>query len=390
MTVKNNDGMKIETLLVHGAAGDPGTGAVSTPIYQASTFRQHTVGQQGGYQYSRGANPTRHSLEEQIALLEGGSRGFAFGSGMAAITAVFHLFKAGDHIVASQNLYGGTSRVLDRVLNRFGLTASYVDFGDLAAIAAAVTPATRALVIETPSNPTLMVTDIRAVVALAKERGLLTIADNTFMSPYLQRPLSLGVDVVVHSATKFIGGHSDVLAGLVVVNDEKLAQELQFVQNATGGVLGPFDSWLLLRGLKTLGVRMDRHAANASVVAKWLRARPEVTRVYYLGFTDHPGHALHQKQARGAGNVVSFDLGAGEYARAFLAKTKLCTLADSLGGVESLANLPDVMSHGSVPSERKLRMGVTPSLIRLSVGIEHSDDIIADLEQALAKQLPEE
>ncbi|MDT8903418.1 trans-sulfuration enzyme family protein [Anaeroselena agilis] len=375
--------MKLETLLVHGDEGDPATGAVSTPIYQASTFRQHTVGQQGGYQYSRGSNPTRHALEEQMALLEGGSRGFAFASGMAAMTAVLHLFKAGDHIVASQNLYGGTSRVLDRVLGRFGLSASYVEFRDLAEIAAAITPATRALIIETPSNPTLMVTDIAAVAALAHERGLLAIADNTFMSPYLQQPLSLGVDIVVHSATKFIGGHSDVLAGVVVVKDGKLAEELHFVQNATGGVLGPQDSWLLLRGLKTLGVRMDRQAANARAVAEWLRGRHEVHKIYYLGFADHPGHDLHFRQARGTGNVVSFDLGDGDFARGFLSRTKLCVLGDSLGGVETLVNLPDVMSHGSVPSARKLRMGVTTSLIRLSAGIEHPDDIIADLEQAL-------
>jgi cystathionine gamma-lyase / homocysteine desulfhydrase len=377
--------LHLETLLIHGAEGDHKTGAVSTPIYQASTFRQHAVGQQGGYQYSRGGNPTRHALEEQMAVLEGGSRGFAFGSGMAAITAVFNLFSGGDHIVASQNLYGGTSRVLDRVFSRFGLSASYVDFCDMAAITAAITPDTRALVIETPSNPTLMVTDIRAVAALARERGLLSVADNTFMSPYLQQPLTLGVDIVIHSATKFIGGHSDVLAGVVVVKDEKLAEELHFIQNATGGVLGPFDSWLLLRGLKTLSVRMDRQSQNARELAAWLRARQEVNKVYYLGFEDHPGHTLHFSQARGAGNVVSFDVGGGALARSLLANVKLCVLGDSLGGVESLVNLPDVMSHGSVPVERKLRMGVTPSLIRLSVGIEHPEDIIADLAKAMGK-----
>lgn len=305
-----------------------------------------------------------------MALLEGGCRGFAFGSGMAAATAVFNLFSAGDHIVASRNLYGGTSRVLDRVFSRFGLTVTYVDFCHIADIAAAITPATKALVIETPSNPTLMVTNIRAVVALAKERGLLTVADNTFMSPYLQRPLELGVDIVVHSATKFIGGHSDVLAGIVVVKDSKLAEDLHFVQNSTGGVLGPFDSWLLLRGLKTLGLRMDRQSQNAGVLAAWLRSRPEVQKVYYLGFADHPGYELHKSQAAGTGNVISFDVGDGTFARSILSKLKMCMLADSLGGVETMVNLPDVMSHGSVPPERKLRMGITPSLIRLSVGIE--------------------
>ncbi|HMM19916.1 MAG TPA: aminotransferase class I/II-fold pyridoxal phosphate-dependent enzyme [Selenomonadales bacterium] len=375
--------MRLETLFVHGAEGDPATGAVSIPIYQVSTFRQHTVGQQGGYQYSRGNNPTRHALEEQMALLEGGSRGFAFGSGVAALTAVFHLFRAGDHIIASRNLYGGTSRVLDKVFSRFGIAVEYVEFCNLRDIEAAIKPNTKALVMETPSNPTLMVTDIRAVAALAKERGLLTIADNTFMSPYLQRPLELGVDIVVHSATKFIGGHSDVLAGVVVVKAAKLAEELHFVQNSTGGVLGPFDSWLLLRGLKTLGIRLDRQSQNARELASWLRARPEVEKVYYLGFEDHPGHQLHRSQASGAGNVVSFDVGDGDFARSILAKVKLSVLGDSLGGVETLVNLPDVMSHGSVPAERKLQMGITPSLIRLSVGIEHPADIIADLEQAM-------
>lgn len=376
--------MKLDTLLIHGDEGDSNTGAASTPIYQASTFRQHTVGQEGGYQYSRGNNPTRHALEHQLALLEGGSRGFAFGSGMAASTAVFNLFSTGDHIVASRNLYGGTSRVLDRIFNRFGLTVTYVDFGEIADIAAAITPATKALVIETPSNPTLMVTDIAAVVTLAREHGLLTIADNTFMSPYLQRPLAIGVDIVVHSATKFIGGHSDVLAGVVVVKDSKLAEDLHFIQNATGGVLGPFDSWLLLRGLKTLGLRMDRQSHNAGVLADWLRARNDVNKVYYLGFTDHPGHELHKRQARDTGNVVSFDVGEGDFARSILSKLKLCMLADSLGGVESMVNLPDIMSHGSVPVQRKLQMGITPSLIRLSVGIEDPADIIADLKQAMS------
>jgi cystathionine beta-lyase/cystathionine gamma-synthase len=375
--------MRLETLLIHGAEGDAATGSVSTPIYQASTFRQHTVGQEGGYQYSRGNNPTRHALEEQVALLEGGSRGFAFGSGMAALTAVFNLFSAGDHIVASQNLYGGTSRVLDKIFSRFGITVSYVEFSNLAEIQSAITQHTKALIIETPSNPTLMVTDLMAVTALAKERGLLTVADNTFMSPYLQRPLDFGVDIVVHSATKFISGHSDVLAGVVVVKDTKLAEEIHFIQNSTGGVLGPFDSWLLLRGLKTLGIRMDRQSQNAHELAVWLRGRSEVKKVYFLGFEDHPGYELHRSQASNTGNVVSFDVGDGEFARKILANVKLCVLGDSLGGVESLVNLPDVMSHGSVPKERKLQMGVTPSLIRLSVGIEHAGDIILDLEQAM-------
>lgn len=375
--------MRLETLLIHGAEGDAATGAVSTPIYQASTFRQHTVGQEGGYQYSRGNNPTRHALEEQVTLLEGGSRGFAFGSGMAALTAVFNLFSAGDHIVASQNLYGGTSRVLDKIFSRFGITVSYVEFSNVAEIQSAITQHTKALIIETPSNPTLMVTDLKAVTALAKERGLLTVADNTFMSPYLQRPLDFEVDIVVHSATKFISGHSDVLAGVVVVKDTKLAEEIHFIQNSTGGVLGPFDSWLLLRGLKTLGIRMDRQSQNAHELAIWLRSRPEVKKVYYLGFADHPGYELHRSQASNTGNVVSFDVGDEAFARKILANVKLCVLGDSLGGVESLVNLPDLMSHGSVPRERKLQMGVTPSLIRLSVGIEHPGDIILDLEQAM-------
>ncbi|QDR79989.1 trans-sulfuration enzyme family protein [Sporomusa termitida] len=377
--------MHIDTLLIHGDEGDRTTGAASTPIYQASSFRHHTVGQEGGYQYSRGNNPTRHALEKQMALLEGGCRGFAFGSGMAAITAVFNLFKTGDHIIASRNLYGGTSRVLDKIFSRFGLTVAYVDFGSLAGLAAAITPATKALVIETPSNPTLMVTDISGVAALARERGLLTIADNTFMSPYLQQPLRLGVDIVIHSATKFIGGHSDVLAGVVVVKEDQLAEDLHFVQNSTGGVLGPFDSWLLLRGLKTLGLRLDRQSRNAGILAAWLRQRREVQKVYYLGFADHPGYELHQSQARGPGNVVAFDVGDGELARHILGRLRFCMLADSLGGVETMVNLSDVMSHGSVPATRKLQMGITPSLIRLSAGIEDPADIIADFEQAMSR-----
>lgn len=377
---------KLDTMLIHGVEEDH-SGAVSIPIYQVSTFRQHRVGQKGGYQYSRVSNPTRSALEYQMALLEGGIRGFAFGSGMAAITAVFNLFKAGDHIVASDHLYGGTSRVLDRVFSRYGLSVTYVDFGSLEAVNAALTPVTRALVIETPSNPTLMVTDFRAVVSLAREHGLKVIADNTFMSPYLQRPLELGVDIVIHSATKFIGGHSDVTAGIVVVKDEELGQEMHFIQMATGGVLGPFDSWLLLRGLKTLGIRMDRQTQNAARLVEWLQQRPEVKKVYYLGLPGHPGYNLHQTQADGPGNVMSFDVGDGELARHMLAHVNMCVLGDSLGGVETLVNLPDVMSHGSVPVERKLRVGITPSLIRLSVGIEHPDDIIEDLCQAMESRV---
>jgi len=321
-----------------------------------------------------------------MALLEGGSRGFAFGSGMAAITAVFNLFSAGDHIVISRQLYGGTFRVLDRIFSRYGLAVTSVDFSNIEAIAEAVTPETKAIYIETPSNPTLMVTDLRKVVALAKAQGLLTIADNTFMSPYLQRPITLGVDIVVHSATKFIGGHSDVTAGVVVVQDEKLGDDLHFIQMSTGGVLGPFDSWLLLRGLKTLGLRMDRQVQNAREIAIWLKSRPEIKKIYYLGFSDHPGYELHKKQASAAGNVISFDVGDVDFAHKILSNVKLCVLGDSLGGVETLVNLSDIMSHGSVPVEHKRSMGITPSLIRLSVGIEHTADIVADLQQAIEGQ----
>lgn len=374
--------MNIETLLVHGAREEETTGAASMPIYQVSSFRHHTVGQKGGYQYSRVSNPTRDALEEQMALLEMGSRGFAFASGMAAITAVFSLFKSGDHIITSSKLYGGTFRVLERVFSRFGLKVSYVDLSNKDVIARAITQETRAIYIETPSNPTLMVTDIRMIAELAVERGLLTIADNTFMSPYLQQPLALGIDIVIHSATKFIGGHSDVTAGIVVVKEEKLADEMHFLQMSTGGVLGPFDSWLLLRGLKTLGIRMDRQINNALKVANWLKARVEIEKIYFLGFNDHPHYSLHKTQAKAAGNVISFDVGDKEMAYKILSKVKLCMLGDSLGGVETLINLSDVMSHGSMPTEIKRTTGITPSLIRLSVGIENTEDIIADLKQA--------
>ena len=376
--------MKQQTLLIHGGIdGDETTGAVNVPIYQTSTYRQRALGENTGWEYSRTGNPTRAALEKLVADLEGGTHGFAFGSGMAAISAVLSLFRSGDRILLSKNVYGGTFRVLDKVFSAFGLAYSLEDTDDLDALERAVTPDVKAVLVESPANPLLTVTDLEAVAAVARRHGLLTIVDNTFMTPYLQRPLALGADIVVHSATKYLGGHSDLVAGLAVTNNPEIAARLAFIQNATGGVLGPFDSFLLIRGVKTLGVRMDRHVANAEALAARLAAHPAISRVWYPGLPDFPGHDVQLRQAGNGGAMISFELAEGKDHRKFFRALRLVTLAESLGGVESLACHPASMTHASIPKETREKIGITDRLIRLSVGIEDADDIWADLDQAI-------
>ncbi|MBT2682835.1 bifunctional cystathionine gamma-lyase/homocysteine desulfhydrase [Bacillus sp. ISL-37] len=376
--------MKRKTKMIHGGIpGDKTTGAVSFPIYQVSTYKQDEVGVHKGYEYSRTGNPTRFALEELIKDLEEGKRGFAFGSGMAAITAVMMIFNAGDHIILTDDVYGGTYRVMNKVLNRVGIESTFVDTTDLEAVKAAIQPNTKALYIETPTNPLLKVTDIKACAELAKENDLLTIVDNTFSTPYWQIPLTLGADMVLHSATKYLGGHSDVVAGLVVVNDEHLADDLHFVQNSTGGILGPQDSWLLVRGIKTLGLRMEAHEANTKKIVEFLKDHKSVEKIYYPGLESHPQHSIAKEQAGGFGGMVSFDVGSGEKAAKVLSKVKYFTLAESLGAVESLISVPAKMTHASIPAERRAELGITDGLIRISVGIEDAEDLIEDLKQAL-------
>ncbi|TWT27584.1 bifunctional cystathionine gamma-lyase/homocysteine desulfhydrase [Planomicrobium sp. CPCC 101110] len=376
--------MRAKTRLIHGGIfGDETTGAVSTPIYQVSTYKQDAVGKFRGYEYSRTGNPTRHALEELIADVEYGHAGFAFASGMAAISSVMMMFSSGDHIVLTDDVYGGTYRVMNKVLNRFGLEFTFVDTGDLAAVEAAVQENTKAIFIETPTNPLLKVTDIEAVAEFAKSKGLLTIVDNTFMTPYLQNPIKLGADIVLHSATKYIGGHSDVVAGLVVVNTAELAEQLHFVQNSIGAVLGPQDSWLLIRGLKTLGIRMEETNANALKIAQFLDQHEKVGLVIYPGLESHVGRELMQKQATGFGGMISFDVGSKEKAGELIAKLKYFTLAESLGAVESLISVPAQMTHASIPVERRGELGIVEGLVRISVGIEDVEDLMEDLNNAL-------
>ncbi|MGD6774439.1 bifunctional cystathionine gamma-lyase/homocysteine desulfhydrase [Sutcliffiella horikoshii] len=376
--------MHKKTKLIHGGIfGDPHTGAVSTPIYQVSTYKQESVGNFKGYEYSRTGNPTRHALEELIKDLENGKAGFAFGSGMAAITAVMMLFDSGDHVVLTDDVYGGTYRVMTKVLNRMGISSTFVDTSKVENIEAAIQENTKALFIETPTNPLLKVTDIQKASLVAKKHNLLTIVDNTFSTPYWQTPINLGADIVLHSATKYIGGHSDVVAGLVVVNSEKLAEELHFVQNSTGGILGPQDSWLLMRGIKTLGLRMEATEKNTRRIVEFLESHPFVGKVYYPGLEEHPNHEVAKQQAGGFGGMVSFDIGSAEKADQLLARIKYFTLAESLGAVESLISVPARMTHASIPAERRAELGIVDGLVRISVGIEDVEDLIADLKQAI-------
>ena len=374
----------MESALIHGGIfGDPLTGAVNVPIYQTSTYRQEGIGLDVKWEYSRTGNPTRAALEALIAELEGGTAGFAFASGMAAITAVLSLFRAGDRILISSNVYGGTYRVLDKVFRQFDIRYGIVDTTDLSALVSAIAPDVKAILVESPANPLMTVTDLAAVSALAKGHGILSIVDNTFMTPYLQQPLKLGADIVIHSATKYLGGHSDLVAGLVVVNSDALAKRLAFLQNATGGVLAPFDAFLLMRGIKTLSVRMDRHVENAQKAAECLKGNPAVKLVYYHGLPDDPGYEINRKQARNGGAMISFELDERHDFRKFFTSLKLITLAESLGGVESLVCHPATMTHAAIPREIRVKVGITDNLIRLSIGIENIHDLLADLDQAI-------
>lgn len=377
--------MRPKTKLIHaGIVGDETTGAVSTPIYQVSTYKQDAVGDFRGYEYSRTGNPTRHALEVLISDLEGGHAGFAFGSGMAAISSVMMLFNSGDHIVMTDDVYGGTYRVMTKVLNRFGIESTFVDSSNLNEFEAAIQENTKAVFLETPTNPLLKVTNIAEIAKLAKSKGLVTIVDNTFMTPYLQQPISLGADIVLHSATKYIGGHSDVVAGLVVVATDELAKDLHFIQNSVGAILGPQDSWLLIRGLKTLGLRMEETNSSAQRIAEFLVNHDAVGKVYYPGLEAHIGHDIMKKQTTGFGGMISFDVGSTEKAGQLLKKLRYFTLAESLGAVESLISVPAQMTHASIPADRRQELGILDGLVRISVGIEDVEDLLEDLEQGLA------
>lgn len=378
---------RFETRAIHaGQEPDTATGATIVPVYQTSTFTQSAIGEHKGFEYSRGSNPTRDALEQCLASLEGGAHGIAYASGMAAISGLTQLLSAGDHVVVADDLYGGTYRLFTRVLPRFGVRFSWVDATEVAQVEAAVCDETRFIWIESPTNPMLRLVDIGACAEIARRRGCRLVVDNTFATPYLQNPLALGAHVVVHSTTKYIGGHSDVVGGATVVDDEETDRQLRFARNATGGVPGPWDAWLTLRGVKTLAIRMREHEANAARVAAFLAERPEIARVHYPGLADHPGHELARRQMRGFGGMVTVDLAAGEAAaRAFCNATRVFSLAESLGGIESLIGYPFEMSHGAFPADVKRSKGISEATLRLSVGIENVDDLCEDLAQALAR-----
>ncbi|HEX7315560.1 MAG TPA: cystathionine gamma-synthase [Pyrinomonadaceae bacterium] len=379
--------MGFSTKAIHaGNEPDPTTGAVTVPIYQTSTYQQEGLGKpRGGYEYARTQNPTRLALERNLAALEGARFGYAFASGMAAIDATLRLIKAGEHVVVSDNTYGGTFRLFSRVLADYGIEFSYVDTTDPLNVEAAMKPNTRMVFVETPTNPVMMITDLKAVSDVAHAAGARVVCDNTFMSPYLQRPIEFGVDIVVHSTTKYLNGHSDSVGGAVVLNDEKDAEKLAFIQNAVGAILSPFDSWLVLRGTKTLAVRMEQHDATGRAVAAFLEEHPKVRKLYYPGSLSHKQHELAKRQQQGFGGMVAFDVGSLENARTVLESVRLCTLAESLGGVETLISHPATMTHASVLPETRARLGITDGLVRISVGLEETEDIIADLDQALSK-----
>ena len=374
----------IESALIHGGIyGDEYTKAVNVPIYQTSTYEQSGLGETPKWEYSRTGNPTRAALEALIAELESGKAGFAFASGMAAITAVLSLFHTGDKILISSNVYGGTFRVLDKIFSNFGIGYSIEDTTNITELEKKITSDAKAILVESPANPLLTVTDLKAVADLAKKHHILSIVDNTFMTPYLQRPIEFGIDIVIHSATKYLGGHSDVVAGLVVVNDDELAKKLAFIQNSTGGVLGPFDSFLLIRGIKTLAVRLDRHVENAEKAAKFLSNHKAVKKVYYPGLPNAQGYEVNKRQAKNGGVMISFELYENYNIRKFFKSLKLVSLAESLGGVESLVCHPASMTHASIPYEVRQKIGITDGLIRLSIGIENIDDILSDIKQAI-------
>lgn len=385
MTEPGTSPFRFATKAVHaGVTPEPVTGAIMTPIFQTSTYVQPAVGEpRGHYDYGRTANPTREALEANLAALESGSRAIAFGSGLAAIDCILRRLSAGDHVVSEENTYGGTTRMFNRVLSRFGIEFTYVDATDPDAVAAAMRPNTRLVHVETPTNPMMRICDIAAVAGIAHAGGALLSVDNTFASPYNQRPLELGADFTLHSTTKYVNGHSDVIGGIVAVRDEALAEELMFLRKSTGAVPGPMDCWLTLRGLKTLHVRMDRHNQNGLAVARFLERHPKVDRVLYPGLPSHPQHELAARQMSGFTGMVSVDVGTLERARALTEHCRVFALAESLGGIESLISVPALMTHASVPEDRRAAMGITPGLVRLSVGIEDEGDLIEDLTRVL-------
>ena len=376
--------MGFSTDAIHaGNAPDPATGAVSVPIYQTSTYVQEAIGKHKGYEYARTQNPTRAALEENLAVLEKGAGARAFASGMAAITAVSTFVKAGEHVVCSNLTYGGTYRYFTKIQARYGVEFSFVDTADDGVVRSAMRPNTKLLFLETPTNPMMTLCDIALLSGIAHERGALVVVDNTFASPYLQRPLELGADFAVHSTTKFLNGHSDSVGGVAVAKHPEHVEWLGFVQNGSGAILSPFDSWLVLRGIKTLVVRMDRHETNAREIARFLSEHPKVQRTYYPGLPEHPQHELARRQMSGFGAMISFDLGSFEAAKALLARVRVCSLGESLGGVETLISHPATMTHGSIPEEEREKLGITMGLVRISVGIEDVEDLVADLDNAL-------
>jgi cystathionine gamma-lyase/cystathionine beta-lyase/cystathionine gamma-lyase/homocysteine desulfhydrase len=378
--------MGFATTAIHtGSEPDEATGSVTVPIYQTSTYAQDALGKNKGYEYARTQNPTRSAVERNIAALEGARFGFAFASGMAAIDATLRLVKAGEHVVVSDNTYGGTARLFNRILANYNVEFDYVDTSDPLNVEAAIKPNTKMVFIETPTNPVMILTDLKEISEIAHRAGARVVCDNTFMSPYLQRPLEFGVDIVVHSTTKYLNGHSDGVGGVVVLNDEEDANWIGFVQNSAGAILSPFDSWLVMRGTKTLALRMEQHDKSGRAVAAFLEEHPKVRKVYYPGSASHPQHALARRQQNGFGGMVAFDVGSLAAARTVLESVKLCTLAESLGGVETLISHPATMTHASVDEAKRQRLGITDGLVRISVGIEDTDDIIADLDQALEK-----
>ena len=377
--------MGFSTTAIHaGNEPDTATGAVSVPIYQTSTYAQEGLGKHKGFEYARTQNPTRSALEKNIAALEGAKFGYAFASGMSATDAVLKLVKGGEHVILGDNTYGGTFRLFDRVLTSYGITFDLVDTTDASNVERAVKPNTKMVFVETPTNPVMSVTDLKAVSDIAHAHGAKVVCDNTFMSPYFQRPLEFGVDIVVHSTTKYLNGHSDSVGGFVALSDDEDAAWIKFIQNAVGAILSPFDSFLVLRGTKTLAVRMEAHDRNGRQVANFLAEHPKVEKVYYPGLSSHPQHELAKRQQSGFGGMVAFETGSLENAKRVLESVKLCTLGESLGGVESLISHPASMTHASVPAEKRASLGITDGLVRISVGIEDIEDIIADLDQALS------
>ncbi|SCW52406.1 cystathionine gamma-synthase [Paenibacillus tianmuensis] len=376
--------LKIESRLAQiGSQEEPVTGAVSFPVYQATAFRHPKLGQSTGFDYARTKSPTRKVLEDAIAELESGDAGFACSSGMAALQTIFALFSQGDHLLVSLDLYGGTYRMLERIMSRFGVTATYVDTNDIDALEANLQPGTKAVLVETPTNPLMMITDLGLVCGWAKKKGILSIVDNTLLTPFFQRPIELGADIVIHSASKYLGGHNDVLAGLIVTKGKELSEEMAFLHNSIGAVLGPQDSWLLMRGMKTLAIRMERHESNATRIATFLQSHPQVEAVYYPALESHPGHDIQKKQSSGNTGIFSFKMKDARYIEPILRHVKLIAFAESLGGVESLMTYPAVQTHADIPEDIRRRVGVDDKLLRYSVGIEHADDLIADLSSAI-------